>query len=343
MKNLITLKNEINNELNNFFDKEIENANFSDVTKGAVSYLKEYTLRGGKRLRALLFISSYLCFNELNKNIIRASVYAELMQSYLLIHDDFIDNDDLRRGGYTIHKYYEKKFDKHFGGSMAVNLGDLASSLILKPIINSPLSELRKILVVKKIHETLEKEIYGQILDINFSRRAIKTIKEKEILEMYRLKSVPYTTVCPIYAGAILAGANKDKLKTLEIYADNIGLAFQLIDDNLGMFGNEEETGKPNDSDIREGKRTLLIVKALEEATKKEQVIINKVLGNKESSEEDIRIVKEIVKNNSLEYCKELAEKLANNGISALKRVKLKNEGKELLIYLANYIINRNN
>lgn len=331
-------KEEIDKELKNFLDKEIENAGISIITKEMVENLKEYILRGGKRIRPILIILGNNCFKEETIDVVKASICVELMQSYLLIHDDVIDKDDLRRGGPTIHKIYGKKVDDHFGISMAINMGDLASALIGKSITDSDLEDGVKVKVLEKLNGILVQEIYGQTLDITLNRE----IKEKDVLQIYRLKTVPYTTEGPLCIGAILGGASKEDIGNLEKFSIPIGLAFQIHDDILGTFGKSKTTGKPNDSDLKEGKKTLLIIKALEKCSEDERKFILKNIGKENLNEEDSTKIREIIeKSGSLDYCRDIAKKYVEEGIKSIECMNLRKEGKENLIELAKYIIER--
>ncbi|MDD5177681.1 MAG: polyprenyl synthetase family protein [Candidatus Nanoarchaeia archaeon] len=338
MENIETYREKVNSLLKSFLNKKLEkNRGVSPYINNLIENLTEYTLRGGKRIRPLTTIFAYKCFKDDNK-IIDVSLSLELMQSYLLIHDDIMDKSNLRRGLPTIHKLYEKEFNPHLSLSAAILAGDLCSSYIYDIILESKFSPKEKIEAIKYISWILEREILGQTMDVlpNF-----KELTEKDIWKLYELKTATYTMQGPIYIGSILANAPEEKIKKLQEYAYNIGIAFQLHDDVNGIFGNTKETGKPNDSDAKEGKKTLLITKTLELCSKEEKEFIFKNWGTKEISSKDLETIKKIIKNSgAFEYCQKKVNELIEKGKSSIKNIELRQEGKTYLLEMADYIKN---
>jgi len=142
--------------------------------------------------------------------------------------------------------------------------------------------------------------------------------------------------------GAIAAGASDEQLKILSAYAIPLGMAFQIKDDILGMFGSEVKLGKPADSDIKEGKKTLLISKAIENSNKEQMEFIKNALGNKNITEKELIKLREIIKQTgSLSYSDNLAEKLVKKAKDAIENSGLNKGGKEFLFDIADYIIKR--
>jgi len=142
--------------------------------------------------------------------------------------------------------------------------------------------------------------------------------------------------------GALLGGATQKQLDVFTAYGIPLGQAFQLQDDMLGLFGNAEKLGKPVDSDLKEGKRTLLILKALEKASKKERAELLAALGNKDVTPAQVDRVREIVKSTgSFDYSKALAARLAAEARDAVAKSKFEKDGKDYLLGIADYLINR--
>ena len=334
------MKDQINKELQKFFNKKLETT--QGIEKNMVKLLREYTLRGGKRIRAQMIVQGYNSIKKINKEIIKTSIAIELIQSYLLIHDDIIDNSDLRRGKPSMHKIYEqvKSPDpKQFGISMAIIIGDLASTYANEIITDSNFKEKRKNQAIKQLNKTVETVIYGQALDIisNF-----KKITKEQVKEIHKKKTASYTFEGPLKIGAILAGANNKQLKILHNYGINLGQAFQLQDDILGMFGEKEKIGKPIDSDLKEGKQTLLILKALEKANKKQKTTIKKALGNKKLKKSDLKQVQNIIKEtNSLKHSQELSNKLTLKAKEIMQKSNLRTEATEFLLNIADNMLER--
>ncbi len=316
-------------------------------SKEACEILEEYTLRGGKRIRAILMIVGYkMMGGEDEDEIIRASSSLELIQSYLLIHDDIMDESELRRGKATVHKIYEEKHlkmgfggkPKKFGESMAIILGDLADAYAMQILASSNFPAELKVRAIHKLNEIIEYTGYGQIIDIYSG--VVDDFKEEDLLLLHKYKTARYTIEGPLALGIIMAG--KDPAG-IEKFAIPVGVAFQLQDDILGLFGNEEELGKPVTSDLAEGKKTLLIIKALENGNEEDRKIILDALGNPAVTYEQLEMVREVVRRTgSLDYSKNLAEKLVSEAKEALKSMEVVDEEmREFLLWLSDYMIRR--
>ncbi|MBW2977830.1 polyprenyl synthetase family protein [Candidatus Woesearchaeota archaeon] len=339
----------VNKELDLFFKDKLEKADQIDPSsKQMIELLREFTMRGGKRLRAALVYHGYKCFSNKNlKEIIKASMTMELIQSYLLIHDDIIDNDDLRRNGPTLHISYKniakrkyKKIDSnHFGISMAILAGDICAAFANEIIAKLKIKEKYKTPALSVLNHSVHHVIYGQALDI---LSELRTITNKDIEKIHRLKTATYTIESPLKIGALLAGAKQKHLNILSRYAILLGKAFQIKDDILGMFGEKQKVGKPVDSDLKEGKKNLLILKALENATPAQKQQIQEALGNPDLTKNQLNQVRAIIiKTGSLSYSQNLAKKLVQKAKSAIKSAKLKPEGKKFLFKIADYIEQR--
>lgn len=329
----------INEELENYFNNKIKNIK-NNIIKDLLIYIKGYTLRGGKRIRPLLIINSYKCFKDYNEELIKASLFIELIQTYLLIHDDVMDRDDLRRGGPTIHKIYSDiKKDNHFGNSMAINAGDLVCSFVYDSIIDLKFDEKIKFKVINEINKLLEFEVHGQILDIFYDSHS--DLKEEDIIKIYSLKTAPYTSIFPLRIGAIFSEASDNDLRTLEEIGMKIGIAFQIKDDNLSIFG-EEKIGKCLYNDIKEGKKTLIFVKALELCNQRDKEFLKGYYGKENIMKENIEEIKRIfIESGSLDYCNKLSKKLLEESKRLLSQCNFREEGINSLIKIFDYIIER--
>ncbi|WP_172824755.1 polyprenyl synthetase family protein [Pajaroellobacter abortibovis] len=219
---------------------------------------RSLTMRGGKRLRSILLCSAYeACGGEDGEEVIQAAVAFELLQSYLLIHDDWMDDDLMRRGGPTVHASFAEHYQsKDVGAAVAILAGDLASAMAQKELFSLPLPEER-VLKAARHFALLQKEvIWGQLLDI------CPFEEEVPWHTFLDLKTGSYTVRGPIAMGCILAEGTQEQQKTLEAFARPLGIAFQIRDDLLGVFGDSEATGKPIWNDIRKGKQTFLMAEA---------------------------------------------------------------------------------
>jgi geranylgeranyl diphosphate synthase type I len=314
-----------------------------------MNILKDFTLRGGKRLRAALVYYGYRCFSgEANDAIWDVALSIELVQSFLLIHDDIIDEDSTRRGGPTIHQWYQdlhveryaRRDPRHFGESLAIICGDIALALANEILGNMLFDDRLKCETIVAMNRMIHKVVYGECLDI-LSEVEDETTEE-EILMMYRLKAAAYTIEGPLHMGAIMGGATKKDLKRLSDYAIPIGEAFQIQDDILGMFGDEKKLGKPVGSDIREGKKTFLILRALEKGSQTKRQFIKNMLGNKHLKEKDLdKLRKIVVESGSLDYARALARRLIEDARRAIRNYRVRKEGKEFLLGIIDFILKR--
>ncbi|MEM2535155.1 MAG: polyprenyl synthetase family protein, partial [Candidatus Nezhaarchaeales archaeon] len=182
----------------------------------------------------------------------------------------------------------------------------------------------------------------GQILDMTLEKESLGMVKEKDVLEVHRLKTAIYTIDGPLRMGGVLARADRELLNAYSKYAIPVGIAFQLQDDILGVFGDEKVVGKPVDSDIKEGKKTLLVVKAWERATPEQRKILERTLGNRYASNEDVEMVREVIRSTgALDYVRKLALKLAEEGSSALDEADISYDVKKILKDLAKLVVER--
>jgi len=342
----------IDKELELFLDLKIKEFEKSPDTRLMVEKIKDFCMRGGKRIRPALVIIGYKLFKDDEdelKEVIKASIAVELMEAFLLIHDDVMDNADLRRGGPALHKVFEeigKEIDvkdyERYGISAAINAGDLLAAFGNDILSNVNFDDEIRKRVIAKFNDAISQTIDGQIRDTNLDNRKIDDINSADILEMQTQKTARYTIEGPLHIGAILAGASKDDLDAISSFAIPTGQGFQIQDDILGLFATEERLGKSILSDLREGKKTLLILKALEEASKEEEEKIMSRLGNPDIKEEDLEIVKEIVKKTgSFDHSNNIAKDLILLAKKAIEKQDYRKEAKDFLLGIADYLVDR--
>ncbi len=349
LERLGQIKKEVEKRLELFLDLQIvEAAEASQGAEQLLQVLKEFTLRGGKRLRAALVVYGYRCFSsQATEAVWNVAMSVELLQSFLLIHDDVIDEDDVRRGGWTVHRWYHdlhlsnttRRNPRQFGESMAILCGDIAYVLANEIVGGIAVEAPLKGQVVVAMNRMIRQVIYGECMDVLCEEQGAT---EADIFTICRLKSAVYTVEGPLHLGAILGGATEDDFKQFSRYALPLGEAFQIQDDILGLFGDAEKIGKPVGSDIREGKRTFLILKALDEATPSQKVFLEKMLGNRDVEIADVEKVREIiVDTGALKYSKDLAKKLVQESHQALVDCRWREEGKRFLEQAIEFMVQR--
>lgn len=348
----VKFKDQINKELEKFFKSKIEQVKNDKRPKELIEViesLEEFTMNSGKRIRPILFYLGYIVGGGKNKfEAVKASISVELIHSYLLVHDDIIDRDNFRHGGFSMHYGYEKKAEndfkdidaKHFGVSMAIIAGDLSMSFGYEILNSSNFENDLKIKALNNLDKIICNTILGQSLDLTLSKDDNFDIDT--IFEMQKYKTAKYTIEGPLHLGAILAGADEKFLDSLSNYAIPVGIAFQIQDDIIGIFGNKEKAGKMIGSDIKEGKRTLLFSKAIENANDAQKQILNDTLGNKNISSVDIEKVKDIIiKTGSLKFSIDKAEELTKSAKESLKKLGISEKNEKFLNDLADFVVRR--
>ncbi len=354
---LVAFVEKIDPELKKYFDIELKKVfGVSDsekaLSKHILEHIKEHDLRPAKRLRGSFIYYGYRLFkSDKEDELMKAAMSIELIHTALLMHDDFMDQDDTRRGKPTSHEYYKKyhqdnnfRFEpQHYGESMAVTVGDTALMLGFEILGRCDFDSEHRLAALNRTFRGITNTTYGQTYDITLEGKGIAT--EKDITDLHLAKTAIYTYENPLHIGAILAGANEDDLEIISKYAIPGGVGFQLQDDMLGLFGDTEKTGKPAHSDLRQGKMTLLIVKALEWANSKQKEKLLSIWGKHDLSDEEADEARQIVKDTgSLDYSIKVAHdwvKKAQEAIPFMLNAKWNKESVNFLDGIAQYMVER--
>jgi geranylgeranyl diphosphate synthase type I len=349
---LAAYKQRADTELSRYFDAKIaESAQVSPSAEAISRNIAEFTLRGGKRFRSALFYYGYRLFGGKDEEeVVRTSIFMELIQSYLLMHDDIMDRSPLRRGGPTMHIVYEEfsrqhgfQDDLHFGQAMATLAGDIANQYALEIVSQSAFPAEEKIKLLDLVAREVNTVCIGQMHDILLGYGYPPAYEEKDILAIYFQKTATYTFKLPLLGGAMLAGASEIDMAPLETYAMESGILYQIRDDILGVFGNEAETGKDTKSDLAEGKKTLLITAAYRQANEGQRLRLNQLVGKKDLSPEEAQEARTIlIDTGALDYCKDICEQKATVAKESLAKLKNKEPFViDLLTGLVDYLIVR--
>ena len=212
--------------------------------------------------------------------VVLAGAAIELLQTYLLIHDDWMDGDDVRRGGPSVHAMLRTAYgDVAAGDAAAILAGDYASALAQQALFSMPLPADRVVDAGRAFARVQREVIAGQLLDMGGAPPG-------GVESMHDLKTGSYTVRGPLAIGAILAGATAEQRASLDRFAAPLGVAFQLRDDLLGTFGDPRATGKPAGNDLRRGKRTALVAALADDAEAKP--LLKRVLGLADASDADV-------------------------------------------------------
>ncbi|MFO7244264.1 MAG: polyprenyl synthetase family protein [Actinomycetes bacterium] len=264
---------------------------------------------GGKRLRARLLVAAHdACGGGAREAAIGAAAATELFQTAALVHDDVLDQADTRRGGSTIHRSLAAQHEEagwsgaaeHFGVSAAILAGDIAlmaSHLALARAASALAPE--RGLAVSELFATMSQLCTaGQYADMRLAAQPIDALADQEehILAMMRSKTASYTAEFPLALGAACAGADDDVVAGLRDAGVPLGIAFQLRDDILGLVGSPDITGKPAGDDVREGKRTLLMVHAWRAGDDAARRAIGAAFARPEASDAEVAAAVEAIR-----------------------------------------------
>ncbi|MHA1984815.1 MAG: polyprenyl synthetase family protein, partial [Candidatus Hodarchaeales archaeon] len=314
--------NIINSKLSDYFLSLLTEKAKTQAESEVLSHIQEFTLRGGKRIRASLVEIGYRLFHEKDKmdpktleKIHQIGIMMELLQSFFLIHDDIIDKAPLRRGLKTLHLIWTEQFDDdlHMGESMGILAGNYALIKCFEIIQNlSNITESVKLALIRLLNRVVQETLAGQIIDVQVSFKPLRKTSEQDILDIMTLKTAKYTIVTPLQFGAILANASSRDIENIGNFGVPFGLAFQISDDIIGTFGKEEKTGKSINSDLKEGKKTLFIVDVYKKSNNDEKNRIESILGSENLSDDHYNQIRELVqKYDSLGYTRKKIENFA--------------------------------
>jgi geranylgeranyl diphosphate synthase type II len=215
---------------------------------------------------------------------VRAAAAVEMLHIALLIHDDIIDRDSTRHGQLNLSGRYQVVYKgedareaAHYADGAAMLAGDLGISAAYQLLLSSSFSPEKQVAAMRLLGDAIFDVAGGQLLDMEAS---LQDIQKPDSLKIAQLKTSSYSFVAPLAIGATLAGASAQTLQALAEYGDALGIAFQLADDILGLFGNESVTGKSTTTDVAEGKPTFLMQQAVARSSATDRAELLELLGD---------------------------------------------------------------
>ena len=291
----------------------------------------KYTLSlGGKKMRPLLTLLGYSLFKKNYARALDAAVALEMFHNFTLLHDDIMDKAPLRRGKPTVWQ--------RWGSSTAILSGDAMLILAYELLADYEPVVLKKILPI--FNKTALKVCEGQQLDMDFE--SAKNVSINDYLYMIELKTAVLLGAA-LQIGATIAGAKEKDAELLYAFGKNTGIAFQLQDDILDVFGETEKVGKQTGGDIISNKKTFLLLKAFELADKKTAAKLQ-LLMNEKNEKKKVEGVKEIYRQLDV---KKLAEKemqkFYKKALSSLEKVNVDSKKKKVLTDFTEQLMNREN
>jgi geranylgeranyl diphosphate synthase type II len=257
---------------------------------------------GGKRFRPNMVLLAYELFGGSEPDgMLPIAVAQEFLHFSLLIHDDIIDRDYVRYGQENVSGRYRDIYKQyvsneadinHYAASAAIMGGDLMLSAAHEQIAISAVSASHKANAQSLLSEGIFNVAAGELLD---TEAVFAPHNDGDAMTIAKHKTASYSFVTPLLTGATLAGATEKQCEHLRCYAQSLGVAYQLHDDIIGVFGDEAQTGKSTTGDIREGKRTLLVEYALHAMTDEQTVSFRRAFGNANATDEDLHIAKQLL------------------------------------------------
>jgi geranylgeranyl diphosphate synthase type I len=256
----------------------------------------------------------------------------EILHNFSLIHDDIMDNDSIRRGAPTVHSKW--------GVPVAIASGDLLFAKVYQAMyasyIDGSLPGDRVLDAINTVTEATINICEGQVLDISLPDT--RDVSQEDYIFMVEGKTSALFKACA-QVGAIVGGAKKEDVEKLGSFAWGAGIAFQIVDDILGVTADEEVLGKPVGSDLREGKKTLIMVYALENSSSEEKMAILKVLGDEKADPRDIEAaIKSLVSSGAIDHAKKRAAQYVKNSkdrLGAFPDVQARRDLLELVEYFS--------
>lgn len=329
MNSLGTYKSQIDENIAEYCDRLLAETeqDFGPYSREAIETYCSLLARGGKRVRGSLTMAAYQMAGGKDIDmIVNAARIVEMLNANLLILDDIADLSDKRRGGPTVHRMFEKYHrgaqlygnSEHFGVAMGLHVGLAGTYLVAIELARLKVDETIKLAATINLNQAIYTTVHGQFNDI--ANEAVRLVNQKQVERTLTWKAAYYTLLQPFQFGLLLAGSKDANHPMVRDYAMNLGLAFQIIDDILGTFG-DDKTGKSTREDILEGKITLLVSGALQKGTAEQKKILLAALGNKKLTDEQYEEVRHIMRiTGARDFAHETAAVHAEQAVRALDR-----------------------
>ncbi len=342
---------QVSQEIKDFFAERRAAARaLSPHLEQSIDILEDFTLRGGKQIRPMLVLLGYeLAGGKINHAVYQVAAAVEIFHKHILNLDDMADRDEVRYNGPTIWKKYATVFDgwkdaEHHARSFAEIDGTLLGSFAFELVRRAQLPAETKLAVLDVlINQMYFETVAGWQIHYHQNQESLEEANEEVFMKGLDLVTARYTFVGPLKIGLILAGETAAELsEAVERYAMKVGLAFQITDDILGVFGDPKETGKSVGNDIREGKKTLLLQRAYQSAQPADQEFLASVCGRELRPYELERAQQIIRDTGSLEYSLQLARQQIASAAQELRAATLSDktaeEARSVLLELAEFI-----
>ena len=287
-------------------------------------------VNGGKRLRPYMVIRSCQILGGKSFKAMPAASAIEMVHNFTLVHDDIMDNDEMRHGVPTVHK--------KFGMPIAILAGDVLFSKAFQVITDSKLSPNATTQLVSRLAKACVDVCEGQLLDVEMAEEGKIPTQADYITMVSKKTAALFDVSCAM--GAICATNKSTDISNLSSFGRNLGIAFQITDDLIGVMGDPKITKKPVGNDLREGKKSLPILMAIKSAKGKDKKIILKAFGNSKISRKDLSIAVDAIRSLKIEEnVRKEALKYADKAKKSLE--KYSGPAKVELISLLDFVVKR--
>lgn len=325
---LTAVRRDVDERLAAYLDRELAAAKaFGPGVGEMVAALRDLTLRGGKRARAALLVAGYRAASSRASldPALDAGVALELLHAYFLVHDDWMDHDETRRGGPSVHAALARRLrSREKGEASAILAGDYAVALATDALSRVNVVPERMSRVLGCFAEMQLAAVTGQELDL--------LANAADVEKVYELKTGSYTVRGPLRMGALMAGGNARLLGALDRFSLPVGIAYQLRDDLLSVFGDPKTTGKPFGSDLKAGKNTVVLLTALKRARGRDHRVLKGVLGTARATDAELRAAVEVIERSGARaLVEQRIDELVASALGALRAGRLPADGAELL------------
>ena len=323
--------NPVGDAVNEFIPK----GSHPDMERYLYGPMLHYSRNGGKRHRPLICFAACLAVGGNPERALSAAAAIEHFHTAALIHDDIADEAQLRRGEPCMHLTE--------GLGLAINMGDLGLQLVNGTVVkDEALDDHVKVRVLTELIEMTRRTIEGQALDIGWARDGRYDISPEDYLIMATHKTAHYSGAVPLAIGAIVGGGTETQIECLRNYGLDTGLAFQIQDDLLNLVGKTESTKKGFRDDITEGKRTLVVVHALQNLSGAERERLVELLSSHTTDEAELAEAVDLMnQSGSIEYARNYAENLSSIAKNRLVDMIDPSPARDMLVSMADWFVNR--
>ncbi len=346
------VKEHVDTFLADFYKQQIRQAAKIDPAYQQLwQSMEKLALAGGKRIRPYLCVLAYQAFGgEEPETILAVAAAQELLHTSLLIHDDIIDRDTVRYGIANVSGQFQEIYAqrapnlsdsdrRHFADGAALLAGDLLLSSAHSLIAESQLTSPDRSAAQQQLQASIFAVAGGELLD---SETVMQEVQQAEPIKIAEYKTAGYSFVGPLLSGAALAQADQTSLAALRIYAINVGIAFQLADDILGVFGDSNETGKTNTGDLEEGKRTYLLQQTMRLASSADKTFLDEKIGDGPLQPADVDRIRSIMNSSgALQATQKVAADYANKAMLSLDDLTIEPAARQAFAELAQKVIKR--